>query len=105
MGQAISHTLISFAYILLYIACGIVIVRRFRGSPGAVLGGIAFGVRAATDFSHLVLSALHIGGLYWLAIVSDPVTTGCLLAALITGRVYGHAPSTGGARGATNTVG
>jgi hypothetical protein len=105
MGQSISHTLISFAYIFLYIACGVVIVRRFRGSVGAALGGIAFGVWAAAVFSRFILHTLHVGwGLYWLAIyLPDTAATGCLLAALITGRVYSEAPGAGGTRGATNT--
>jgi hypothetical protein len=105
MSQAISHTLISFAYLLLYIACGVVIVRRFRGSPGAVLGGIAFGIWAAGVFSRLVMSPLHIGwGPYWLVnSLIHMAAAGCLLAAFVIGLASAQAPGTSGTRSTTET--
>jgi len=84
-------TLINFGYILGPIACGIVIIARFRGSPSAVLGAIAFGVWAATG----IIYELHrnfwgLGRLrdidHWLNL-ANLAGWGCLLAALITARV------------------
>lgn len=78
---------------------------RFRGSPGAVLGGIAFGVLVATNITRSVLGALEIE--WWeynLAFtLLDLAAYGCLLAALITGRVYIQAQPAAGERGATHT--
>ena len=105
MDQAMS--LISYADILLYIACGVVIVRRFRGSPGAVLGGIAFGVWAADGIAREVLSALHVSWGHYGQVLTflNLAAAGCLLAAIITGRAHGQARGVVGAKGVTNTGG
>ncbi len=96
---------IFYAFPLLELACGVAIVVRFRGSPGAVLGGIAFGVLVATNITRRVLGALEID--WWeynLAFtLLNLAAYGCLLAALITGRVYIQAHPAAGERGATHT--
>jgi hypothetical protein len=104
MDKALS--LISYVDIAIYVACAVAIVRRFRGSPGAVLGGIAFGVWAAAETASDVLSALHIGwGQYWPTYtVFYMAATVCLLAALITGRVHSQAQGPGCSIGTANDV-
>lgn len=100
---------IAFLFLLLYLACGTAIVVRFRGSPGAVLGGIAFGVWAATILTQQVLGVLGVA--WWqydLAFrLLNLAATGCLLAALLTTRVHNAdtvgsvepAATSGGGRG------
>jgi uncharacterized membrane protein YhaH (DUF805 family) len=80
----------SVIFILFEIACGIVMVVRFRGSPGALLGGIGFGIWAVTGILRPVLSAFDVAWWQYGLAFSLPnlAAYGCLLAALITGRVY-----------------
>jgi uncharacterized membrane protein YhaH (DUF805 family) len=89
---------ISFLFILIEIACGIVMVIRFRGSPGAILGGIAFGIWALSGILRPVLGAFDVGWWQYGLAFSIPslAAYGCLLAALITGRVYNQAPAAAG---------
>lgn len=87
------HELIPYVFLFVNLACGIAIVIRFRGSPGAVLGGIAFGVFIATNITSRVLDAL---GIQWWQqynlwfTFANLAAGGCLLAAIITGRTYGR---------------
>ena len=101
------HQVIPYAFPLLEIACGVAIVVRFRGSPGAVLGGIGFGFFLASRITMKVLTALEID--WWeyepAFILLNITGYGCLLAALITGRVRSHAQAAAGELDATHIEG
>jgi|GEM_PF-1231489 len=82
------ENLYSLVFILLQVACGIAIVICFRGSLGAVFGGLAFGLWAASGATKMVLNALEIQ--WWrygmvFALV-EVVAYGSMLTALIIGR-------------------
>jgi uncharacterized membrane protein YhaH (DUF805 family) len=98
---------VSSMFILMEIACGIVVVVRFRGSPGALLGGIAFGIWAVTGILRPVLGAFDIGWWQYNLAFSLPslAAYGCLLAALITGRVYNQTQGAADGRVAAQTGG
>ncbi len=101
------NDVISYAFPLLELACGIAIVIRFRGSPGAVLGGIAFGTWVATNITQKVLSALDVewwGYVLWFTL-PNLAGYGCLLAALMMGRVHGQVQAGPGEQVASSTGG
>jgi len=97
---------ISLLFILIEIACGIVMVIRFRGSPGAMLGGIAFGIWALTGILRPVLGAAGVSWWHYGLGFSLPnlAAYGCLLAALITGRTREQVPAGAGTRATSATV-
>jgi len=82
------YQMVSYAFLMLKAACCGAIILRFRGSPGALWGGIAFGLFVAGDITQVTLSALDIE--YWEYTLAFSLVGlagyGCLLAALITGR-------------------
>ncbi len=89
--------LMSYAFLLAYLACGAAMVVRFRGSPGAVLGGIAFGILLATDAMRRLLQAQGVNwwDYNWSFILLDLAAFGCLFAAIFTARVHDRSARAG----------
>lgn len=80
--------MISYAFLVFELACGVVIILRFRGSLGALLGGIAFGVWVTIRLTQKILGALNIDwwDYHFMFTLLNLAAYGCLLAAFITGR-------------------
>ena len=97
----------SYMYLFLALACAIAIVVRFRGTPVAVLGGIAFGTMTAVSLLYKILPALKLNlqNYYIVLNLVNIAAWGCLLAALITARVHVQAEATAGKLLATQTGG
>ncbi len=101
------NEVILFMYPILALACCIAIVVRFRGTPVAVLGGIAFGAMTAVSLSYRILPALKLSfqNYYIVLNLVDIAAWGCLLAALITVRVNGQSGAAAGKLVATHAGG
>lgn len=97
--------IISYLFPLFEIACGIAIIMRFRRSPGALLGGIAFGIWVAGNITRTLLGAFEVD--WWnynLAFtLANLAAYGFLLAALITGRTHGQTQTVAGEQDTTGT--
>ncbi len=92
--------LVPYIFLLFYLACGVACVVRFRGSPAAVLGAIAFGIWAALNiFNRVRIAQFNESGepgslddlARWIFPILGIAAYGCLLSAILTARVHGQA--------------
>lgn len=81
------HLFFPIVFGALQLVCGLILLVRFRGSPGGWLGPVAYGIWLLGHVSSLVLG--HVLGGVWSASLSyflSLVAHGFLIAAYLTGR-------------------
>jgi hypothetical protein len=82
----VSYQFFPIVFVVLQITCGLILLVRFRGSPGGWLGPVAYGIWA---LGHVTLLVLGPRSGPWSASVSyffNLVGYGFLIAAYLTGR-------------------
>jgi len=87
--------ILTFAFPLFELACGIAILVRFRGSLGTILGGLAFLTFFATSVTQQILIDLEVD--WWEYRIAFPICNlaayGLLLVGILTARVHEQAPA------------